>query len=242
MPDDATLKQRVHSSDLAIGVSAPMNSSRSRLEEILGADSYDFVSIDSQHSPFNEERLVEFCLMAQDIGIPVHFRIKHTRFTFQVGNYLDLGPTAIEVPQTETEETAQEAVDFFHYRQFGRRSWGGAPRVGVAERPDRLEYAAWWNNYGVLWLQVESLQAISNIPRLVRPGVDGISWGPADLSFDREANAQHPLAVSDDACVQHAVKLLEGTDAELLVRSYDWKLRQKYQDMGVTNLLESPKA
>ncbi len=90
MPDDATLKQRVHSSDLAIGVSAPMNSSRSRLEEILGADSYDFVSIDSQHSPFNEERLVEFCLMAQDIGIPVHFRIKHTRYTFQIGNYLDL--------------------------------------------------------------------------------------------------------------------------------------------------------
>jgi 2-keto-3-deoxy-L-rhamnonate aldolase RhmA len=232
----------MHSSDLVIGVSAPMASSRSRVEDILGADSYDFVSVDSQHSPFNEERLVEFCLMAQDIGIPVHFRIKHTRLTFQVGNYLDLGPTAIEVPQTETEETAQEAVDYFYYRQFGRRSWGGAARVGVAEHPDRLEYAAWWNDYGVLWLQVESLQAISNIPRLVRPGVDCISWGPADLSFDREANPKHPLAVSDDACVQHAVKLLEGTDAELLVRSYDWKLRQKYQDMGVTNLLESPKA
>ncbi len=231
----------MHSSDLVIGVSAPMASSRSRVEDILGADSYDFVSVDSQHSPFNEERLVEFCLMAQDIGIPVHFRIKHTRLTFQVGNYLDLGPTAIEVPQTETEETAQEAVDYFYYRQFGRRSWGGAARVGVAEHPDRLEYAAWWNDYGVLWLQVESLQAISNIPRLVRPGVDCISWGPADLSFDREANPKHPLAVSDDACVQHAVKLLEGTDAELLVRSYDWKLRQKYQDMGVTNLLESPK-
>lgn len=241
MPDQGTLKQRMHSSDLVIGVSAPMASSRSRVEDILGADSYDFVSVDSQHSPFNEERLVEFCLMAQDIGIPVHFRIKHTRLTFQVGNYLDLGPTAIEVPQTETEETAQEAVDYFYYRQFGRRSWGGAARVGVAEHPDRLEYAAWWNDYGVLWLQVESLQAISNIPRLVRPGVDCISWGPADLSFDREANPKHPLAVSDDACVQHAVKLLEGTDAELLVRSYDWKLRQKYQDMGVTNLLESPK-
>ena len=114
-------------------------------------------------------------------------------------------------------------------------------RVGVNDRPDRLEYAEWWNNFGVLWLQVESIQAISNIPRLVRPGVDCISWGPADLSFDREANPGHPLAASDDACVEYAARMVAQTDARLVIRSYDWNLRQKYLDMGATVLVERPK-
>jgi len=242
MAGEENLKERIRRGQTTIGVVTQLTATRSRLEDLYGRDdAYRFVSVDSQHSPFNEERLAEFCLMAQDMGIPVHFRIKHTRFAFQIGNYLDLGPTVIEVPQTETEATAQEAVDYAYYRPFGKRSWGGMARVGVGEHPDRLEYAEWWNNFGVLWLQLESIQAISNIPRLVRPGVDCISWGPADLSFDREANPHHPLAESDDACVRHAAKLLEATDARLMIRSYDWKLRRKYLDMGATVLVELPK-
>ena len=43
------LKQKIASGDLVIGVSAPITSSKSRLEEILGADDYGYISIDSQH-------------------------------------------------------------------------------------------------------------------------------------------------------------------------------------------------
>ena len=43
-----------------IGVSAPMDIEKSRLEDILGRDTYGFVSVDSQHSPYSEERLVAF--------------------------------------------------------------------------------------------------------------------------------------------------------------------------------------
>ncbi len=236
------LKERIRRGQTTIGVSTPLTATRSQVEDVYGRDdAYSFISTDSQHSPFDEGRFQEFCLMAQDMGIPVHFRIKHTRLAFQIGNYLDLGPTLVEVPQTETVETVRDAVDYSYYRPFGKRSWGGAARVGVKERPDRLEYAGWWNSFGVLWLQLESIQAISNIPRLARTGVDCFSWGPADLSFDREENPHHPLAESDDACVRYAAKLLEETDARLVIRSYDWKLRQKYIDMGATVLIELPK-
>ena len=242
MAGEENLKERIRRGDTTIGVAVPYNATRSQIEDIWSKDdAYNYISVDSQHNPLLETNLVSVCQAAQDLSIPVHFRIKHTRYTYQVGNWLDLGPSIIEVPQTETEATAQEAVDYFYYRQVGKRSWGGAPRVGVQERSDRLEYAEWWNNYGVLFLQVESIQAICNIPRLVRPGVDCISWGPADLSFDREANPHHPLSVSDDACVEYAVKALEGTGAKLMIRNYDWNLREKYIGMGATVLLESPK-
>jgi 2-keto-3-deoxy-L-rhamnonate aldolase RhmA len=242
MAGEENLKERIRSGQTTIGVQVPYNATKSQIEDIYGKDDqYNYISVDSQHNPLNETDLVAVSQAAQDLSIPVHFRIKNTYYTWQIGNWLDLGPSLIEVPQTETEATAQEAVDYFYYRQFGRRSWGGAPRVGIAENPERLDYAEFWNNYGVLMLQVESIQAICNIPRLIRPGVDLISWGPADLTFDREANTNHPLSVSDDACVEYAAKVLEGTDTKLMIRNYDWTLRDKYIEMGATVLLESPK-
>ena len=42
--------------------------------------------------------LVAFCSTAQDLGMPVQFRIKNTRHAYLIGNVLDLGPMAIEVP------------------------------------------------------------------------------------------------------------------------------------------------
>ena len=47
--------------------------------------------------------------------------------------------------------------------------------------------------------------------------------------------------MSDDACVEYAVKALAGTGAKLAIRSYDWNLRDKYTGMGVTVLLERPR-
>jgi 2-keto-3-deoxy-L-rhamnonate aldolase RhmA len=240
MPDDGKLKQRIHAGERIIGVSAPVNASKGRLEEILGKDTYGFVSTDSQHSAFNEERLVEFCRNAEDLGIPVMFRIKHTRHSYLIGNLLDLGPSGVEVPQVEEESTVDEAVGYFYYPQVGKRSWGGGARRGISGRGERLEYAAWWNDYGVLWMQVESLRALTNLNKIAKSGVDCISWGPADLSFDREAHPDHPLKTDDD-CVKYALDALKNVDVKLCIRSYAPALRDKYFGMGATVLLESPK-
>lgn len=241
MPHKSSLKQRIRSGEIIVGVSAPITADRKRLEAILSKDSYGFVSVDSQHTPYNEERLVQFCAMAEEIGIPVQFRIKHTRHAYLIGNILDLGPSGVEVPQVETEATAQEAVDYFYYPQMGKRSWGGAARVGIKGRDDRLEYSAWWNDYGVLWLQIESIEAVTNARRLARPGVDCLSFGPADLSFSLEAHPGHPFQSVDD-CVRHTVQQLEGSDTKVCFRNYDPALREKYINMGVTVLLERPQA
>ena len=240
MADSDNLKQRIHAGEPILGVSVPCDPDRGRLEDILGKDSYDFVSTDSQHSAYNEDRLVAFCNLAKELGVPVQFRIKHTRHTYLVGNHLDLGPTGIEVPQVEEEATVDEAIDYFYYPQIGRRSWGGMPRRGIGERPDRLEYAEWWNGYGVLWMQIESIQAVTQARRLAKSGVDCFSTGPADMSFDIEAHPGHPFQSVDD-CIRHLVKDLEDSDVRVCHRSYDPALRNKYRDMGVTVLLEQPK-
>ena len=135
------LKQRIRDGDQVLGVSVPINPDRDRLERILSKDNYDFVSVDSQHSAYNEDTLAQFCGMASDIGIPVQFRIKNIRHAYLVGNHLDLGPSGIEIPQVEDETTVDEALDYFYYPQRGIRSWGGVHRYGIDETPDRLDYA-----------------------------------------------------------------------------------------------------
>ncbi len=242
MAGEENLKERIRRGETTIGVSVPWDATKTQIEDIWSKDDqYNYIAVDSQHAPLSEPTLQSICVAAQELSIPVHFRIKHTNYTWQIGNWLDLGPTCIEVPQTELESTAQEAVDYFYYRPFGKRSWGGATRVGVAENPDIHDYTQWWNGFGVLMLQVESIQAITNIPTLVREGVDCISWGPADLSLDREAHPHHALAGSDDAALEYAVKVANDAGVKVMYRNYDWKLREKYIEAGVTVLQELPR-
>jgi 4-hydroxy-2-oxoheptanedioate aldolase len=241
MPETVSLKQRIRNGEIIIGVSVPIEAEKSRLEDILSRDTYGFVSVDSQHSPYNEDRLVAFCAMAAEIGIPVQFRIKHTRHAYLIGNILDLGPMGIEVPLVEEDAIVDEALAAFYYPQVGKRSWGGAARYGIQGREDRLDYAPWWNHTGILCLQVETIRAVTNARQLAKPGIDCLTWGPADLSFDLEAHPEHPFRTVED-CLRHVLKQLQDADTKISFRSYDPSLRNQYIDMGVTVLMERPKS
>ena len=240
MANDTTLKERIRRGDIVIGVNVAMTSTKAQLEDILGKDDYSFIAVDSQHSPFAEHQLVELCATAAEVGIPVQFRIKHTRHAYLVGNLADLGPLGIEVPLVEEESVVVEALRWFYFPPMGRRSWIGGSSYGFSRGIDRLDYAQYWNNNGYLCMQIESLRAMENAKQLAKPGIDCLTWGPADLSFDMESNPNHALKTDDD-CVRHVVKQLEGTDTKLSYRSYDPNLRNKYLDMGATVLMESPK-
>lgn len=233
------LKQKIHNGETVLGLAIPMTMGREELVQLLPVGPYDFVSVDSQHAAYNEERLVAFCEMAAGLDLPVQFRIKHTLHTYLVGNYLDLGPTGVEIPQVETEQTVAEAVSNFYYPPSGIRSWGGQTRLGLSEIPDRHQYAKWWGQAGILWIQIESVAAVTKARSLAKEGVDCLSFGPADLSFSLEAHPNHPFKTVDD-CVRYVVEQLSDSSVAVCFRNFDPATRQKYQDMGVTVLLERP--
>ena len=137
------LKQKYRNGERIIGVSMAPNTPPDRFDQIMDQDDYDFVSIDSQHTPLSEERVAAFCDMAAERDVFVQFRIKHTRNAYLIGNYLDLGPCGIEIPQTELEETVDDALHYFYYPPAGGRSFGGGHRRG-AEGKETEEYADWW--------------------------------------------------------------------------------------------------
>ena len=239
MQNEPTLKERIRRGDIILGLNVPMTVGRSELESLVASGPYDFVAVDSQHAPYNEDGLASFCKMATEAGVLVQFRIKHTRHTYLIGNIFDLGPVGLEVPQVETESTVDEAIANSLYPQGGVRSWGGQSRLGFEPTADRLEYAQWWNERAVLWMQIESVAAVTAARRLAKPGVACLSFGPADLSFSLEAHPHHSLKTVDD-CVAHVAEQLQGSDVQVCYRNYTPDTRQKYIDMGVTVLLEAP--
>ena len=79
--------------------------------------------------------------------------------------------------------------------------------------------------------------AINCCSRYTVDGVDVLSWGPADLSFNREAYPDHPLKTDDD-CIRHVNHILSSSTTQLCLRSYKPEGRNIYLDMGVSMILE----
>ena len=235
--DAASIKERIRIGQTILGLHVPITLEGDRIQSILDRTPYDFLWVDAQHAPLNEERLVSFCAVAGDLGLPVQLRIKHTHQVYMIGNYLDLGPSGVEVPQVEDESTVDQAISSFYYPPTGMRSVGGVTRVGSSERSDRIEYARWWADYGVLWVQIESVKAVTKSRQLARPGVDCLSLGPQDLTFSLESHADPPLKTVDE-CIGHLVEQLKDTTVAVCHRTKALDSRQKYLDMGVRVLLE----
>ena len=92
----------------------------------------------------------------------------------------------------------------------------GGPSSGYGFKPDmdRLEYAEWWNNNGILCIQLESVNAVTNARHLGKPGIDMFVFGANDLNFSLELYPDHPFKTVED-CIQHVVEQMEGTHVKV---------------------------
>jgi 4-hydroxy-2-oxoheptanedioate aldolase len=244
MDDDAsTLRARMAAGETIVALRCNITMPAAELKAALGKGRYDFVYLDTQHVAYAEQQLVDFCGAAEELGYPVEIRIPHTRQAYLAGRFCDLGTGGILVPETMTEADVKDAVDFFYYPPFGKRSFGGATRYGMKRRKfTPHEYAAWWNETGVLGIQLESIDAIVNARQLAKPGVSYVSLGPTDLQFHLDAHPHFPIRTFEE-CIAHVAKQMTGTGIALgLAIGGAPEGRQKFIDAGVTVFQEFPRA
>ena len=205
------LKEKFLDGEKIIQPRISMASTREEVHQTIADTACDIIYIDCQHGPYTEWDISRISKAAEEKDVPVLLRIKHTRHAYRLGNYCDLGVLAIKVPEVETEEIVDEALNAFYFPPIGRRSWGGWVGYGITSRKDRREYAKWWNENAILGFKVESLKSVLNIRTLVKPGITYIDFGPADLMFDIETK-NHPFLKSIDDCREFIQKELEGVN------------------------------
>lgn len=241
MSESKTLRQRIAAGEILVALRGSLATSKDALAAIWATGRYDYIWIDSQHTAFNEQDLVNYCAAAEELGIDVQLRIPHTRHAYLVGRYLDLGPSAVLVPEVMEEETVDDALDYAYYGPIGRRSWGGAARRGF-NGMDRLAYAAWWNEYVIVGIQVESVEAVTNVRRLAKPGISVVTFGPNDLRFNIEDHPSYPLQTVED-CMRNVAAQLKGTGIRIAMGTPTKPSeRDEYLEMGVTLFQEDAPA
>jgi len=244
MPTGKSLKQKLKDGDVVVALRPAITISRGELEAALSKGSYDLIYIDGQHTPFSDAELVQISTTAAEFGLPVQFRIPHTRNTYLIGRYLDMGLGGILVPEVESTDVVDEAVAYAYYPPIGKRSWGGAARYGTVQNGQRLsntEYAAWWNDNVVLSVQIESINAVENAKSLAKPGIDYLAFGPNDLTFDLERHPEYRFKTSDE-CTRFVYEQVNASGIRLgMAILTEPDQRQKYLDMGLTMFQEAPR-
>jgi len=165
--------------------------------EMVATAGFDWLLIDAEHGP-NDLRTVLAqlqSLAAYPVSPVVRVVEGHTALIKQ---YLDAGVQSLLVPMVHTAEQARAVVAATRYAPVGARGLGGA--MSRVTRWSRIEnYVPHAHDEICVIVQAESRQAIENLDAIIAvEGVDGVFFGPADLSASMGLLGQpsHPEVVA----------------------------------------------
>ncbi len=168
------------------------------ITEIFAGSGVDFVGIDIEHSTISQEqsqRIIAACQAGGTLCLP---RIASHNMEM-IKRLLDSGADGIIAPMVSTAEEVERLISWCKYPPLGKRSFGIARGQGYGF--DFHQYTESWNQSSSLIIQIESIQGVENIQKLMSyEDVDGAMIGPYDLSGSIGIPGQldHPLVV--EAC------------------------------------------
>lgn len=160
----------------------------------------DFVGIDLEHTSISLRESESIIVATQSLGKVSLPRVSSHNGE-QIKRQLDAGADGVIVPMVNTPEELDRIVNWTKYPTVGKRSFGVARAQGYGF--DFSIYMRTWNDSSILILQIESIEGVSNIDRLVNhEEVDGVMIGPYDMSGSLGIPGQldHPRVT--EACAE----------------------------------------
>ena len=158
----------------------------------------DFVVLDCEHGAYEAENTVAAMMVAGRYGITPFVRVRDTGRS-AVMKMLDAGAHGLIIPYVKTVEEVEKLIEFSKYYPIGSRGYAGTISNGF-NQPDwtknTLEYFETCNRETLLIPQCETKECLDNIEAIAAlEGVDGILFGPADLSVSLgiPGNMQAPM-------------------------------------------------
>lgn len=177
-PIENHFKARLKAGERQIGFWSTLPDSG--LVELLANCGYDWLLIDSEHSPLDPAAVMPL-LQASD-GYPTSAVVRPGwNDKVEIKRLLDLGAQTLLVPYVQDAEEARAAVAAVRYPPAGIRGVSGGSR---ASRYGAIaDYVKRAGEEICLLVQVETMEAAARIEEIAAvDGVDGIFIGPADLA------------------------------------------------------------
>ena len=198
--------------------------------EALAATGFDWLLLDGEHAP-NDPRSVLEQLRAV-APYPVHpvVRVVDGQVAL-VKQYLDVGAQTLLVPMVDTPEHAALMVRAMRYAPDGVRGMGAA--LARASRWNQIDdYVNQANDQMCLLVQAETTLAMRNLAAIAAvDGVDGVFFGPADLSASMGHRGQ-PAHPDVQRAIFDGIATVRGAGKAPGILTSDRALAQQYLDAG----------
>jgi 2-keto-3-deoxy-L-rhamnonate aldolase RhmA len=150
------------------------------IAEIFAAQPFDFLMVDTEHSPMSLYQLQNQLIALRTAQAAVLVRVPH-HDSVSIMQALDLGADGVVVPQVDTAEAGQRAVRAALYPPAGDRGIG--PRRAARLGSGRTAYLREANSRTFVAVMVESAAAVANLDAILQvEGLGGVIIGAADLS------------------------------------------------------------
>lgn len=202
----------------------------SYVAELLASTGFDWLLIDAEHGP-NDLRQVLAQLQAI-APYPTHPVVRPVEGNVAlIKQYLDIGAQTLLIPMIETAEQAAHMVAATRYPPHGIRGVGSA--LARASRWNQVtDYLHRAEQEICVLLQVESVKAISNLAAIAAvEGVDGVFFGPADLSGSM-GYLGNPGAAPVQKAIEEGIAVVRKAGKAAGILSADRTLARKYIDLG----------
>lgn len=198
--------------------------------EAMAGTGFDWLLIDGEHAP-NDLRTVLGQLQAV-APYPTHAIVRPVMGdTALIKQLLDVGAQTLLIPVVETAEQAATLVAATRYPPRGIRGVGSA-----------LARSSRWNQIGdylhtadeqmCVLLQVETRKGVENLAAIAATeGVDGVFFGPADLSASMGLLGQ-PGHLQVQRTILDGIAVVRAAGKAAGVLSTDPKLARLYLDAG----------
>lgn len=159
--------------------------------EILGYAGFDFLLIDTEHTPNTSTEVVNLVRAAQISGAEPVVRVRDNDPAL-ILQALDVGAKGIIVPHVNSEQEAKAVVCAAKYSPAGKRGLAGIVRAAEYGFMSCEEYIAAANKNTFIMVQVEDVEAVDNLDGILSvEGIDGIFIGPMDLSQSMGITGQY---------------------------------------------------
>src|SRR3954470_13711564 len=176
--------------------------------EIIGDCDYDWILLDTEHSP-NEVPALMAQMQAMQRGTATPIVRPAWNDAVLIKRIMDIGAQTLLVPFIQNAEEARRAAAATLYPPRGIRGTAGSSR---ASRYGRVsDYLKKANAEVCLLVQVETREALEQIEAIAKvDGVDGVFIGPSDLSasLGHIGNQQQPEV---QAAIESAAKRIKST-------------------------------
>ena len=155
--------------------------------EIAASYGLDYLFIDAEHTPFEVTELRHVIMTAELAGISALVRVTQPD-EVEIRKAFEMGAEGVIIPHVRTREDMEICVRGAKYPPLGRRGYDGgvhAAKFGSFGY-NAEEYIETSNREQLVMPMAEDFEFIDNIDEILDvPGVDAVSFGPADFALSK---------------------------------------------------------